>query len=96
MDGKQKKLPRESTKEWRNFFSEEQLKAAERYIAEGQTSDFIYGDTAARAVIGKGRSRSVATIRYAPMRYEENWEAKCFTLPGWAGGFCRKTSFWII
>lgn len=66
-------------KDWRVYFSEMQLQAAENYVRNGNYRDFRFTEYSAEAVIGQGRANTYRPfIMMSPQCYSEDWDPKCF------------------
>ena len=64
---------REEKKEWRHFFTDAQLKTAERYVNNGKVRDFEENGLAAAARV-TGKSVYYPVIQGAPTCYSEDWD----------------------
>ena len=68
---------REEKKEWRHFFTDAQLKTAERYVNNGKVRDFEENGLAAAARV-TGKSVYYPVIQGAPTCYSEDWDEEYF------------------
>ena len=61
------------------MFNTSTLKKAEELVSRHSYEDFSWGQTEARAIVGKGRGMGRAVIRNPPASYDDEWEDAYFS-----------------
>ena len=79
MDNANKQQPKESTREWRQYFSLTIRKRAQEFVAKGYVKDFSCDECQAKAtVITRGTSEFDVEILNAPDSYSADWDPDSF------------------
>ena len=70
---------RTDTKEWRIYFTKQQLETAENFVRNGIYREFHFNDYAAEAMIGQARTTAYRPyVTRAPLGFSEDWDPQDF------------------